>query len=712
MSSGRGGLARSGKRASTRRASSVSDAPPRKLPAWEIFRARSGDRSRGYSSRRAVAAAFARRGGGEQHQVGVGQPGQVARGIGVAQRQLDHDLAERLLDLGDAGQRVPRREEVGLLAEKLRVGEQVVGTWGGGALVGGSLGQRDEDDGRLLRHLQRRAASGRAADRPAGASPGVPRCRPRRARRSRRPAAARRDRRARNRAWPAGRRETAPAHDTAVLAEDLHDLVADRWQGRDGLGPAGAEAFGVRGDVGYRHAGGAGDLLLAGPRRDGRPAGNAGQAGDLGQLRSVGDEVANHVIDGQVREVGGFRRFRLWRRGHGGRSGLRLRRSTGPFDATVLILVLIFALICCAEQPGIRQLRLGQVESLAPLAGTADQLVPGHAADAAQPGDPPGGDAGQLAGGGDAEALLARSTARTADRPAAASGVVAVAFAAASACLICSAVAGVSSWPFFGHLVHAWTRVVSGGTVSRSSKMSVQARVISCSEPNRLPASRWSAVRKNSTRPSRSTGSKMSSASCASSSVAEEAGRDQVVAPGGQLAAGHLVQGDGYRVQLGGLVVAVAAAGAEERVQVVLGADAKLGVRGSCQREVEQDQLAALALERAQGQVVRLDVAVPDASAVEELERLEQVLAEPLQLVDGQRAVPSAARPASVSPARYSTPMILRRWSGRSGVEGRVEQADHVRVGELAELLRLALQAAGGGVVQRDLEDALAAVLA
>ena len=55
--------------------------------------------------------------------------------------------------------------------------------------------------------------------------------------------------------------------------------------------------------------------------------------------------------------------------------------------------------------------------------------------------------------------------------------------------------------------------------------------------------------------------------------------------------------------------------------------------------------------------------------------------------------------------------MTLRRWSGRAGVERRVEQPDHVRVGELAELLRLALQAAGGGVVQRDLEDALTAVL-
>ena len=37
----------------------------------------------------------------------------------------------------------------------------------------------------------------------------------------------------------------------------------------------------------------------------------------------------------------------------------------------------------------------------------------------------------------------------------------------------------------------------------------------------------------------------------------EELGVGQVVAPGRELAAGHLVQGDRHRVQLGGLVVAL-----------------------------------------------------------------------------------------------------------------------------------------------------------
>jgi len=70
----------------------------------------------------------------------------------------------------------------------------------------------------------------------------------------------------------------------------------------------------------------------------------------------------------------------------------------------------------------------------------------------------------------------------------------------------------------------------------------------------------------------------------------EEAGRDDVVPPGGQLGLAISCRGDGDRVQFGGLIEAIAAAGAEERVQVVLGADFELGVRGPCQREVEEDE--------------------------------------------------------------------------------------------------------------------------
>ena len=78
--------------------------------------------------------------------------------------------------------------------------------------------------------------------------------------------------------------------------------------------------------------------------------------------------------------------------------------------------------------------------------------------------------------------------------------------------------------------------------------------------------------------------------------------------------------------------------------------------------------------------------------------------------MDGHPAVPSELVRQGVA-RQVLDADDLAAVVGRPGVEWRVEQPDDVRVGELAELLRLALQAAGGGVVQRDLEDALTAVL-
>ena len=95
----------------------------------------------------------------------------------------------------------------------------------------------------------------------------------------------------------------------------------------------------------------------------------------------------------------------------------------------------------------------------------------------------------------------------------------------------------------------------------------------------------------------------------------------------------------------------------------------QVGVRGAGQGEVEQDQLAALAAQRAQRQVVGLDVAVPDTSLVEEGDGLEQVLAEPLELVmvSGPCWRSSSAR---VWPPMYSTPMMVRRLSGGPASKG------------------------------------------
>src|SRR6202453_664870 len=188
----------------------------------------------------------------------------------------------------------------------------------------------------------------------------------------------------------------------------------------------------------------------------------------------------------------------------------------------------------------------------------------------------------------------------------------------------------------------------------------------------------------------------------------QQTGRDKPVTPGRQLTAGHLVQGDGRSVKLSRLVVTAPAAEAEERVEIVVRAQLKFGIRNACEREIEKNQLAALARQLTQGQVVRLDIAVPDPPAVEELERLEQVLAESLQLVNGQRAVlAELVGKGVVAHVLDGNDRAIRE----TYVDVRVEKAGHVRVGELAELFRFAGQPTGGGLVERDLEDALAVVI-
>ena len=149
------------------------------------------------------------------------------------------------------------------------------------------------------------------------------------------------------------------------------------------------------------------------------------------------------------------------------------------------------------------------------------------------------------------------------DKPAAASGVLAVALRTASSRLACAAACraarvsrrSLASLPL-PRRGSSVLDVVSGGIVSRSRKMSRPGAGHLAQRAEPLPASRCSAMRKNSTRPSRATGSKRSSASCTSSAGSRKRALDQAVAPGRQLAAGHLVQGDRHRVQLGGLVVA------------------------------------------------------------------------------------------------------------------------------------------------------------
>ena len=57
---------------------------------------------------------------------------------------------------------------------------------------------------------------------------------------------------------------------------------------------------------------------------------------------------------------------------------------------------------------------------------------------------------------------------------------------------------------------------------------------------------------------------------------------------------------------------------------------------GVGQGKVEEDQSAALLGQLADGQVVWLDVAMPDALTLQVADRLEQMVAESLQVTDGQ----------------------------------------------------------------------------
>ena len=94
---------------------------------------------------------------------------------------------------------------------------------------------------------------------------------------------------------------------------------------------------------------------------------------------------------------------------------------------------------------------------------------------------------------------------------------------------------------------------------------------------------------------------------------------------------------------------------------------------------------------------------MPDAPLVEEGDGLEQVLAEALDFVDGERAMLAQFLGERV------LPHVLNADEGTAGVrrpgrEGMVKEAGDVRVVKGGELLGLTFQAAGGRVVERDLE--------
>ena len=99
------------------------------------------------------------------------------------------------------------------------------------------------------------------------------------------------------------------------------------------------------------------------------------------------------------------------------------------------------------------------------------------------------------------------------------------------------------------------------------------------------------------------------------------------------------MQGDRDRVPFRGGVVLRSPVGAQERVKIRLGANLGRAVGGVSQGEVEEDQPAALLGQLADGQVVWLDVAMPDALTLQVADRLEQMVAQSLQVTDGEPAL-------------------------------------------------------------------------
>ena len=161
------------------------------------------------------------------------------------------------------------------------------------------------------------------------------------------------------------------------------------------------------------------------------------------------------------------------------------------------------------------------------------------------------------------------------------------------------------------------------------------------------------------------------------------------------------MQRDRHRVPLGGRVVLGPPVGAEERVEVVLGAGLGGPVSRVSQREVEEDQAAALLVQLADGEIVRLDVAVPDALALQVPDRLEQMVAEGLQIADGEPAFA-----AQVLPKGLLAGLLEDQDGAVTDVLRAVDESHDVRVAEVLELGGLVRQPGPPGVAERDLVDA------
>ncbi len=182
-------------------------------------------------------------------------------------------------------------------------------------------------------------------------------------------------------------------------------------------------------------------------------------------------------------------------------------------------------------------------------------------------------------------------------------------------------------------------------------------------------------------------------------------GLGPAVPPERQLTRCHLVQGHRQRVALGVVVVHRARRGAEEGVKVAGRACLDLLDRDTGQGEVEENELPGAVLPDLDSDVVRLEITVGDALALQVVDGTEQVVAEGLQVIDGEPAfIPQLARdgllPGMFQDEHGALPDADGLLAGKT---------DHPGVGEFAQNLRLVIQAGRLLVRQRDLEHLLGA---
>ncbi len=185
--------------------------------------------------------------------------------------------------------------------------------------------------------------------------------------------------------------------------------------------------------------------------------------------------------------------------------------------------------------------------------------------------------------------------------------------------------------------------------------------------------------------------------------VGEETRLDAVLAPGGQVSRRHLVQGDRDGVAFGRAVVtALVALGVEERVEVARGPRPGVLLADAGQGEVEQHQLAALLVALAHPQVGGFDVAVEDPLVLQVVGDLEQVDAEAAQFLDTEAALQAQI----VGEGEISGEFELQYGALADGQDRLVaDRRDDAAVAQPLELLGLPAQLRRGAVADRHLED-------